>query len=181
MRNIYFERILYWNSFPLKLPPQIWGFGFGSCMLENLLWPSTGASLLQGVSSEYSVQSSPGACTTPFPFRYISDPRSLKFPAQRDRVCFQGLCGNLSPSLIFPGAKQASSTLVGKPQGCQWQVSCKYGCRPSLCCRLAGWGFLFMQVKLSLGAGIRPGWKVGDREHLSSSPRPPNTGPGLLV
>ena len=49
------------------------------------------------------------------------------------------------------------------------------------CVCAAGWGFLFTQVKLSLGAGIRSDWKAGDREHLSSSPGPLNTGPGLLV
>lgn len=137
MRNIYFDRILYWKSFTLKLPPRIWGFGFVSCMLENLLWPRTGPSLLQGANSEHSVQCSPGACTIPSPFRYISDPRSPEFPAQRDRVCFQGLCEPLpQPLFHLPGAKQASSTLIGKPQGRQWQLSCKCGWRVSLCCRL---------------------------------------------
>lgn len=47
MKKIYFEDLLYWNSFTLKLPPYTWAsrLCLVCYLLETLLWPNTGASL----------------------------------------------------------------------------------------------------------------------------------------
>ena len=91
------------------------------------------------------------------------------------RVCVSPF---LSPSFIFLGLSRLPAHSLVSPRGASG--SCLASVAVECVCA-AGWGFLFTQVKLSLGAGIRSDWKAGDREHLSSSPGPLNTGPGLLV
>lgn len=65
--------------------------------------------------------------------------------------------GSASPSFIFPGAKQASSTHSLVSLRVQLQLSCKCGCRVSLCYRL---GFPAHAGEAFPRAGIRPHWQA---------------------
>lgn len=96
-------------------------------------------------------------------------------PCPEGQSLFPGSSAPLSSSL---GLSRLPAHSLVSPRGasgsCLASVAVEWVCA-------TGWGFLLMQVKLSLGAGIRLHWQAGDREHLSSSPGPLNTGPGLLV